>query len=157
MGADADRLTRGLPGDASPLITSVGRHLRKYRIDEFPQLLNVVRGEMSLVGPRPLVPLYAHAWTQEERKRLNMLPGMTGWHQINGAGTLNWEERAALDVWYVEHWSLWLDCPILLRTPLVVLRGNTVYGKDGQDHSSIPDRPGGPGTMAQAGETCNRE
>ena len=96
MTADADRLTRGLPGDsASPLITSVGRHLRDYRIDELPQLLNVVRGEMSLVGPRPLVPLYAHTWTQEERKRLNMRPGMTGWQQINGAGTLNWEERAA--------------------------------------------------------------
>jgi lipopolysaccharide/colanic/teichoic acid biosynthesis glycosyltransferase len=139
MTADADRLTRGLPGDsASPLITSVGRHLRNYRIDELPQLLNVVRGEMSLVGPRPLVPLYAHTWTQEERKRLNMRPGMTGWQQINGAGTLNWEQRAALDVWYVKHWSFWLDCLILLRTPWVVVRGNTVYGKDGQDRSAIP-------------------
>ena len=93
MAADADRLTRGLPGDASsPLITKVGRYLRDYRIDEFPQLINVVRGEMSLVGPRPLVPLYAHAWTNEERKRLNLRPGMTGWQQINGAGTLNWTQ-----------------------------------------------------------------
>ena len=159
MTADADRLTRGLPGDsASPLITSVGRHLRNYRIDELPQLLNVVRGEMSLVGPRPLVPLYAHTWTQEERKRLNMRPGMTGWQQINGAGTLNWEERAALDVWYVEHWSFWLDCLILLRTPWVVVRGNTVYGKDGQDRSSIPNRSSAAlETMAQAKEPVNRE
>jgi len=141
MAADADRLTRGLPGDASsPLITKVGRYLRDYRIDEFPQLINVVHGEMSLVGPRPLVPFYAHAWTEAERQRLNMRPGMTGWQQINGAGTLTWEERAAMDVWYVEHWNFWLDCLILLRTPWVVIRGNTVYGKDGQDISSIPSR-----------------
>jgi lipopolysaccharide/colanic/teichoic acid biosynthesis glycosyltransferase len=150
MTADADRLTRGLPGDsANPLITSVGRHLRNYRIDELPQLINVVRGEMSLVGPRPLVPLYSHAWTSEERKRLNMLPGMTGWQQINGAGTLTWEERAAMDVWYVEHWSFRLDCLILLRTPWVVVRGNTVYGKDGQDRSAIPNR------LSQAVETTD--
>ena len=83
---------------------------------------------------------------------------MTGWQQINGAGTLNWEERAALDVWYVEHWSFWLDCLILLRTPWVVVRGNTVYGKDGQDRSSIPDSRLGctMETMAQAAEPFNQ-
>jgi lipopolysaccharide/colanic/teichoic acid biosynthesis glycosyltransferase len=158
MAANADRLTRGLPGDASsPLITKVGRYLRDYRIDEFPQLINVVRGEMSLVGPRPLVPLYAHAWTNEERKRLNLRPGMTGWQQINGAGTLNWTQRAALDVWYVDHWSLWRDFIILLRTPLVVLRSDTVYGKDGQDRSSIPDRAASPlETVAQSDQPARK-
>jgi lipopolysaccharide/colanic/teichoic acid biosynthesis glycosyltransferase len=95
---------------------------------------------MSLVGPRPLVPFYADLWTEKERKRLDMRPGMTGWQQINGGGTLNWEQRAALDVWYVENWSLWLAFLILLRTPLIVLRANTFYGKDGQDRSSVPDR-----------------
>jgi hypothetical protein len=67
-----------------------------------------------------------------------MPPGITGWQQINGAATNTWEERTKLDVWYVEHWSLWLDCKILLRTPWVVLKANTVYGKDGQERSAIP-------------------
>jgi len=125
---------------SDPRITTVGRVFRKFRMDEWPQLINVFRGEMSLIGPRPLVPLHAHAWTEEERKRLNMKPGMSGWQQINGAATNTWEERVALDVWYIEHWSLWLDLKIFLKTPLVVLGAKTVYGRDGHERSAIPTR-----------------
>jgi lipopolysaccharide/colanic/teichoic acid biosynthesis glycosyltransferase len=121
-------------------ITKVGRLFRKFRIDEWPQLINVFRGEMSLVGPRPLVALHAHAWTAEERRRLDAKPGMTGWQQVNGAAMNTWEERVALDLWYVDHWSLWLDSKILIRTPLVVLGAQMVYGKDGVERSSIPTR-----------------
>jgi undecaprenyl phosphate N,N'-diacetylbacillosamine 1-phosphate transferase len=127
--------------DGDPRITRVGRVFRKFRMDEWPQLINVFRGEMSLVGPRPLVPLYAHTWSEEERRRLEVKPGMTGWQQINGAATNTWEERIALDLWYVEHWSLLLDLKIFLRTPLVVLRANTVYGRDGgKELSAVPTR-----------------
>jgi lipopolysaccharide/colanic/teichoic acid biosynthesis glycosyltransferase len=141
MTVGADRMTHGLPEDAaSSLITSVGKWLRNYRLDELPQLINVARGEMSLVGPRPLVPVYADSWTDEERKRLNMRPGMTGWQQVRGAATHNWDQRVALDVWYVEHWTLLLDLFILLRTPWVVISAKTVYGQDGVDCSSIPPR-----------------
>ncbi len=101
---------------------------------------NVLVGTMSLVGPRPLVPLHAHAWTAEERRRLDAKPGMTGWQQVNGAATNTWEQRVALDLWYVDHWSLWLDLKILFRTPLVVIGATTVYGKDGVERSSIPTR-----------------
>ena len=121
-------------------ITRVGRVFRKFRMDEWPQLINVLRGEMSLVGPRPLVPLHAATWTEHERGRLKMKPGMTGWQQINGAATNTWDERIALDLWYIEHWSLWLDLRIFLRTPLVVLRANTVYGRDGRELSAVPTR-----------------
>jgi lipopolysaccharide/colanic/teichoic acid biosynthesis glycosyltransferase len=141
MTVEAELLTLGLPGNsASPHITRVGHYLRNYRIDELPQLINVVRGEMSLVGPRPLVPLYFPTWTAEERRRLDMPPGMTGWQQVSGAAKHTWEQRVVLDVWYVDHWSLWLDLWILLRTPWVVIAAKTVYGRGGMDVSSIPRR-----------------
>jgi lipopolysaccharide/colanic/teichoic acid biosynthesis glycosyltransferase len=141
MTADADRIMRGLPGDAaSPLITRVGKYLRNYRIDELPQLINVVRGEMSLVGPRPLVPVYAYAWTAEERMRLDVRPGLTGWQQVSGAAQHTWTQRVALDLWYVKNWNLALDFLILLRTPWVVIAAKTVYGSGGVDCSSIPPR-----------------
>ena len=95
---------------------------------------------MSLVGPRPLVPLHADAWTPEERKRVWMRPGITGWQQVCGGATNTWEQRVALEIWYVEHFSLWLDLKILVRTPWVVLRGNTAYGQDGQERGAIPSR-----------------
>lgn len=129
-----------LVGVADPRITKIGHVFRKFRIDEWPQLFNVLVGTMSLVGPRPLVPLHAHAWTAEERRRLDAKPGMTGWQQVNGAATNTWEQRVALDLWYVDHWSLWLDLKILFRTPLVVIGATTVYGKDGVERSSIPTR-----------------
>jgi len=129
-----------ITGVSDTRITRVGRVFRKFRMDEWPQLINVLRGDMSLVGPRPLVPLFVHTWTDEERRRLDAKPGMTGWQQINGAATNTWDQRVALDLWYIDNWSLWLDLKIFLRTPLVVLKANTVYGKDGNELSSVPTR-----------------
>ena len=110
-------------GEDHPMVTRVGRFLRKYRIDELPQLVNVMRGEMSLVGPRPTLPSMAHAYGEFERRRLRMRPGMTGWAQVGGNVRLTWDERILLDVWYVDHWSLWLDARILARTLAVLLLG----------------------------------
>lgn len=119
-------------------ITPLGKTLRKYRLDELPQLINVVKGEMSLVGPRPLLPEYLEYYTKTDRKRLLMSPGMTGWQQVNGGSCNTWEERIALDIWYIENWSLWLDIRILFLTVRVVLKADTVYGKDGYQFSGLP-------------------
>ena len=124
-------------------ITRLGQFLRKYRLDEIPQFINVFKGEMSLVGPRPLVPDHADRWSDEARKRLWMPPGITGWQQINGGETLNWDQRVALEVWYVEHWSLWLDLKIILRTPAVVFKSATAVDEQGFKRSAIPPDSGG--------------
>jgi lipopolysaccharide/colanic/teichoic acid biosynthesis glycosyltransferase len=108
-------------GDAR--ITRVGRVLRRLSIDELPQLVNVLRGEMSLVGPRPTLAYQVERYTEHQRRRLEVKPGITGWAQIHGRATLPWEERIELDVWYVEHRSGWLDARILLRTPLALFAG----------------------------------
>jgi len=107
---DADRLT--------PL----GVSLRRTSLDELPQLWNVLCGAMSLVGPRPLLPEYVPLYDERQRKRLSVRPGITGWAQINGRNALTWEEKFELDVWYVEHRSLWLDLEILAATAWKVLR-----------------------------------
>jgi lipopolysaccharide/colanic/teichoic acid biosynthesis glycosyltransferase len=107
---DADRLT------------SFGRFLRSTSMDELPELLNVLRGEMSLVGPRPLLTAYLDRYTPEQARRHDVLPGMAGWAQINGRNALTWEEKFKLDVWYVDHWSLWLDVKILALTFIKVIR-----------------------------------
>ena len=99
-----------------PRITRSGRFLRRTGLDEFPQLLNVVRGEMSLVGPRPDLVEQAANYTDEERERLSVKPGMTGWSQIHGREDMTWPERFRYDAWYLEHWSLALDAKILVRT-----------------------------------------
>jgi len=119
-------------------ITRVGQFLRLYRLDELPQLINVIKGEMSLVGPRPLLPDFWDLYSETDRKRLLMPPGMTGWQQINGAANNTWEERIALDVWYVEHWNVWFDMIILMRTIEVVIKADSVYGKDGWQRSGAP-------------------
>ena len=107
-----------------PRITRSGRFLRRSGLDELPQLLNVLRGEMSLVGPRPdLVEQAAH-YTESDRRRLSVLPGITGWSQINGREEIGWPERIAQDVWYVENWSLGLDAKILVRTFTEFFRGD---------------------------------
>jgi lipopolysaccharide/colanic/teichoic acid biosynthesis glycosyltransferase len=120
---DAERMTR------------LGSFLRKSSLDELPQLVNVLRGEMSLVGPRPLMTLYLTRYDAVQARRHDVLPGITGWQQVKGRNALQWEERLALDVWYVDHWSPFLDLKILARTPLVVLLGR---GVSHEGHATMP-------------------
>jgi lipopolysaccharide/colanic/teichoic acid biosynthesis glycosyltransferase len=115
-------------GDAR--ITRVGRLLRRTSVDELPQLWNVVRGEMSVIGPRPTLRYQVERYTERQRTRLAVRPGLTGWAQIHGRATLPWAERIELDVWYVEHRSARLDLRILLRTPLALF-GGTYRGAAG--------------------------
>ncbi|MGZ4257144.1 MAG: sugar transferase, partial [Gaiellaceae bacterium] len=99
-----------------PRITKPGRFLRRTGLDELPQLWNVLRGQMSLVGPRPdLVEQAAH-YSESDRRRLTVEPGITGWSQVNGRESIGWPERIQQDLWYIDHWSLWLDLKILVRT-----------------------------------------
>jgi len=104
-------------------LTSLGKFLRATSLDEFPELINVLKGDMSLVGPRPLLMEYLPLYSSEQNRRHEVNPGMTGWAQINGRNAISWEEKFRYDVWYVDHWSLWLDIKILAMTILnVVLR-----------------------------------
>ncbi len=107
-------------------LTAIGEFLRKTSLDELPQLWNVLKGDMSLVGPRPLVPKYLPYYSERELKRHDVLPGITGLAQVNGRNALAWNERLALDVFYVENWSLWLDIQILLKTVYKVLRRDSI-------------------------------
>ena len=102
-------------------LTAMGAWLRRTSLDELPQLLDILRGEMSFVGPRPLLVRYRPFFRDEERRRHAVIPGLTGWAQIHGRNQLRWDERLALDAWYVDHWSLWLDARIVLRTAMCVL------------------------------------
>jgi len=106
-----------------PRITRVGRLLRRLSLDEVPQLWNVVRGDMSLIGPRPTLAYQVESYTPRQRRRLEVKPGITGWAQIHGRAALPWEERIELDVWYVEHRSPLVDLRILLRTPRALFGG----------------------------------
>ena len=117
--------------DGEPLpdmerLTKLGAFLRSTSLDELPQLINVLRGEMSLVGPRPLMHKYAPLYTPEQRRRFEVLPGITGWAQINGRNSQDWPAKFKLDVWYVDHWSLWLDLKILALTAVRVLQRSGV-------------------------------
>jgi lipopolysaccharide/colanic/teichoic acid biosynthesis glycosyltransferase len=113
-----------------PRITRVGRVVRRLSIDELPQLWNVVRGEMSLVGPRPTLRYQVEQYTERQRRRLDVKPGITGWAQVHGRASLPWDERIELDVWYVENRTPWLDAKILARTPRALL-GGTYKGQTG--------------------------
>jgi len=116
--------------EGDPRITRAGRILRRLSIDELPQLWNVVRGEMSLIGPRPTLAYQVERYTPRQRRRLDVKPGITGWAQIHGRARIPWEDRIELDVWYVEHRSPWLDLKILARTPLALFAG-TYKGETG--------------------------
>jgi sugar transferase EpsL len=103
-------------------LTKLGAFLRSTSLDELPEFFNVLRGEMSLVGPRPLLTQYLERYTPEQARRHQVLPGITGWAQVNGRNILTWEDKFRLDVWYVDHWSVWLDLRILLMTIWSVIK-----------------------------------
>ncbi len=111
-------------------ITRVGRLLRRFSLDELPNLVNVLRGELAIVGPRPTVQEQVDRYTDRQRRRLEVRPGITGWAQINGRTSLPWPERIELDVWYVEHRSLRLDLRILARTARMLATGHGLYSED---------------------------
>jgi sugar transferase EpsL len=121
-----DRAPDGQHLSDSARLGALGRFLRRTSIDELPQLWNVVRGDMSLVGPRPLLMEYLDHYTPEQRRRHDVRPGITGWSQVRGRNLLEWSERFELDIWYIDHWSLWLDAKILLMTAWIVLTGRGV-------------------------------
>jgi lipopolysaccharide/colanic/teichoic acid biosynthesis glycosyltransferase len=124
-------------------ITHVGAMLRRYSLDEVPNLWNVVRGEMAIVGPRPTLESQVLAYTPRQRGRLAVRPGITGWAQVNGRASLPWHERIELDLWYVEHRCLALDLSILARTVGLVLRGHGIYkGADGGWQPPSPSEGG---------------
>ncbi len=106
----------------SERLTPFGRFLRKTSLDELPELWNVLKGDMSLVGPRPLLMEYLDRYTPEQARRHEVRPGITGWAQVNGRNAISWKERFSLDVWYVDNWSLWLDCKILALTVVKTLK-----------------------------------
>lgn len=119
--------------DGNPLpdetrLTPFGKKLRSTSLDELPELFAVLSGKMSLVGPRPLLVRYLERYTPEQMRRHEMKPGITGWAQVNGRNALSWEEKFALDVWYVDHWSFWLDIKILWMTVWNVLRREGISG-----------------------------
>lgn len=107
-------------------ITRFGNFLRSTSIDELPELINVIKGNMSIVGPRPLLMQYLERYSDEQARRNETLPGITGWAQINGRNTISWEEKFNLDVWYVDHWTFWLDVRIIFQTIWKVIKGEGV-------------------------------
>jgi sugar transferase EpsL len=118
-------MTYARDGNGQPLpdaerLTSLGQFLRSMSLDELPELFNVIRGEMSLVGPRPLLPEYLERYSPEQMRRHDVKPGITGWAQVNGRNALDWERKFELDLWYVDHQSFWLDLWILAKTVRVV-------------------------------------
>ncbi len=128
MVAGAESIGSGLAvNEGDPRITRVGAVLRRFSIDELPNLVNVLRGDMAIVGPRPTVPVQVEQYTPRQRGRLAVRPGITGWAQVNGRTTLPWDERIELDLWYIEHRSWRLDLRIQARTAAIVLGGEGLY------------------------------
>jgi lipopolysaccharide/colanic/teichoic acid biosynthesis glycosyltransferase len=139
---------RGPDGELLPdgeRLTKVGRFLRASSIDELPQLWNVLKGDMSLVGPRPLLMQYLARYTPEQARRHEVRPGITGWAQVNGRNALSWEEKFRLDVWYVDHWSLALDARIVAMTVARVFRRSGIASAG---HATMPEFFGSPPKVA---------
>ncbi|MCA9629440.1 MAG: sugar transferase [Myxococcales bacterium] len=134
MANRTDDTGRDLP-DADRL-TAVGRFLRSASLDELPQLWNVLRGDLSLVGPRPLLMKYLERYSPEQLRRHDVLPGITGWAQVCGRNQLSWQEKFAFDLWYVDNWSLSLDAKILALTALRVLQRS---GVNADEHATMPE------------------
>ncbi|RKX45300.1 MAG: sugar transferase [Thermotogae bacterium] len=119
--------------ERDPRITRIGKWLRELSLDELPQLFNILRGDMSFVGPRPPLPFFPKRYDEYEewaKKRFTVRPGITGWAQVNGRNLIDWYDRFKLDVWYVDHWSLWLDTKIVFLTILKILKREGIYGKN---------------------------
>jgi lipopolysaccharide/colanic/teichoic acid biosynthesis glycosyltransferase len=144
MTDDRDEEGNLLP-DADRL-TPLGKFLRASSLDELPELFNILRGEMSLVGPRPLLRQYLERYSSEQLRRHQVLPGMTGWAQINGRNALTWQDKFRYDVWYVDHWSLWLDVRILALTFWKVIR---MEGISQEGHATAEEFMGNPPTLDQ--------
>jgi len=131
MVSGAERMGAGLyiePGDAR--ITRVGALLRRFSLDELPNLVNVLGGQMSIVGPRPTVAVQVERYTPHQRRRLEVKPGITGWAQVNGRTSISWPERIELDVWYVDHRSVRLDLRIMARTARLLATGQGLYSSE---------------------------
>jgi lipopolysaccharide/colanic/teichoic acid biosynthesis glycosyltransferase len=129
MHPGADPVGVGTPVlEGDPRVTRIGRILRRLSLDELPNLVNVLRGEMAIVGPRPTLPAQVELYSERERRRLEVKPGLTGWAQVNGRAGIPWAERIELDVWYVDHRSAALDLRILARTARLMLTGHGLYG-----------------------------
>jgi len=120
-------------------LSSLGKFLRKTSLDELPELWNVLKGDMSLVGPRPLLMEYLDRYTAEQARRHEMKPGITGWAQVNGRNAISWEEKFKLDVWYVDNWNILLDIKIIFLTILKVLKGE---GISAEGHATMPEFKG---------------
>ena len=128
MVAGAEFVGAGLAVNyGDPRITRVGKVLRRFSIDELPNLINVIQGDMSIVGPRPTIQVQVDQYTERQRRRLEVKPGLTGWAQVNGRASLPWHERIELDLWYVEHATLRTDLRILARTAHILLTGHGLY------------------------------
>jgi len=142
MFVNAPEKTKGVYiNKDNPYVTRFGRFLRRSGIDELPQLINVLKGEMSLVGPRPTLKYQVEKYDDFQRRRLLMKPGITGWALVNGRNKLTWPERIKLDVWYEEHWSFWLDIKILFKTVWVVAKGEGLYaGRETDEIAKVEDK-----------------
>ena len=140
MTEERDADGRLLPDEQR--LTPLGKFLRQYSLDELPEFINVLKGEMSLVGPRPLLMEYLDRYTPEQARRHELKPGITGWAQVNGRNVLTWEEKFRLDVWYVDNWNLLLDLKILLLTLVKVLRRE---GISAEGHATMPEFKGDSG------------
>ncbi len=128
MVSGAEHMGAGMAVDAGDSrITRVGALLRRTSLDEIPNLVNVLRGDMAIIGPRPTLPVQVAQYTERQRGRLAIAPGITGWAQVNGRASLPWSERIELDLWYIEHRSWRLDVQILVRTVRMVVRGDGTY------------------------------
>lgn len=135
-------------------LTRLGRFLRSSSLDELPELWNVLRGEMSFVGPRPLLPQYLGRYTPEQARRHDVLPGITGWAQVNGRNAISWEDKFAYDVWYVDHLGFLLDMKILIRTAVIA---SARTGVEHGEHATMPEFMGSPSPQPRYDEASPRK
>lgn len=133
MVQGADKVNKGtIFGKDDPRITKVGKFIRRTGFDELVQLINVLKGDMSLVGPRPTLSYQIKKYDNIQKERLSVKPGITGWALINGRNSLTWDKRIELDLWYIKNWSIWLDMKILISTVYVVMKGEGMYAEKGR-------------------------